>query len=348
MGYYLEQHKYYCGVDLHAKTMFLCVVTAEGETVAHKNIKCEPDLFLRAVAPYREDIVVGVECMYSWYWLSDLCWREKIPFVLGHVLYMESIHGQKTKSDRIDSLKLAMLLRGGLFPMGYVYPEEMCSTRDLLRRRLFFVRKRGELLAHVQMTHHQYNLEAPGRKLSWRANRNGIELKFQDEAARRMVESDLFMIERYTEEIAKLEWFIQKNAEKDPERRLLLALLKTVPGIGDILSLTLLYEIHDISRFPSQQHFCSYARLVRPQKTSAGKKTGKGEGKIGNPNLKWAFSEAVALMLRSEESKKYFQRLMKKGSRAKAFSTFSHRLGKAVYFMLARKEAFNPQVFFAH
>ena len=120
MGYYLQQHKYYCGVDLHAKTMFLCVVNTEGETLCHRNIKCEPEAFLRAIAPYREDVVVGVECMYSWYWLADLCRKERIPFVLGHVLYMESIHGQKTKSDRIDSLKLAMLLRGGLFPMGYV------------------------------------------------------------------------------------------------------------------------------------------------------------------------------------------------------------------------------------
>ena len=185
--------------------------------------------------------------MYSWYWLADLCRKEGIAFVLGHALYMATIHGQKTKSDRIDSQKLAMLLRSGMFPLSYVYPEEMRSLRDLLRRRLFFVRKRGELLAHVQMTHHQYNLDAPGRKLAWKANRVGLELHFDDEAARRMIQSDLTMIEQYSEEIKKLEWYISKNAEKDPQRQLLLSILKTIPGVGDILSLTMLYEIHDIS-----------------------------------------------------------------------------------------------------
>lgn len=348
MGYYREQHKYYCGVDLHARTMFLCVLSSDGEVKLHRNIKCERELFLRTIAPFREDVVVGAECMYSWYWLADLCRKEGIRFVLGHALYMASIHQQKTKNDRIDSQKLAMLLKGGNFPLSYVYPEEMRSTRDLMRRRLFFVRKRGELLAHVQMTHHQYNLDSPGRKIAYRGNRKGLEVSFEDASAKRMIESDLTMIEHYSEEISKLEWFIAKSARKSPDSQLLLSLLKTIPGVGDILSLTLLYEIQDITRFSSQQHFCSYARLVRPEKTSAGKRAGSGGGKIGNAHLKWAFSEAVAIMLRDERAKKYLQRLQSKGSRAKAFSTFSHRLGKAVYYLLSRKEAFDPNMFFAH
>ena len=348
MGYYIQQHKYYCGVDLHARTMFLCVLAQDGTVKLHRNIECDKAAFVRAIAPFREDVVVGAECMYSWYWLADLCQREGIKFVLGHALYMESIHKQKTKNDRIDSQKIAMLLKGGNFPLSYLYPEEMRSTRDLMRRRLFFVRKRGELLAHVQMTHHQYNLDSPGRKIAYRTNRNGLELSFDDESAKRMIESDLTMIEHYSNEISKLEWFITKSARKTADRQLLLSLLKTIPGVGDILSLTMLYEIHDISRFSSHQHFCSYARLVRPEKSSAGKKAGSGGSKIGNAHLKWAFSEAVAIMLRDERAKKYFQRLQSKGSRAKAFSTFSHRLGKAVYYLLSRREAFDPNMFFAH
>ena len=97
------------------------------------------------------------------------------------------------------------------------------------------------------------------------------------------------------------------------------------------------------------QHFSSYARLIKPKKTSAGKSAGSGGGKIGNQHLKWAFSEAAVLLLRqSEQAKHYLKRLERKHAKGKAISVLSHRLGKAVYFMLLRKEGFNQEKFFAH
>ena len=131
MDFYKARHRYYCGVDLHSRTMYLCVVGQEGVVLLHRSLPCDPVRFLLAVAPYREDLVVAVECVYSWYWLADLCASEGIAFVLGHALYMKAIHGAKAKSDRIDSEKVAVLLRGGL----------MRATRDLMRRRLLFVRQ---------------------------------------------------------------------------------------------------------------------------------------------------------------------------------------------------------------
>ncbi len=113
---------------------------------------------LAIIKPYREDVAVAVECIFTWYWLADLCHAEKIPFVLGHALYMKAIHGGKTKNDKIDSEKIARLLKGGMLPEAYAYPSEMRGIRDLLRRRLFFVRKRAEIMARVQMTHQQYNI----------------------------------------------------------------------------------------------------------------------------------------------------------------------------------------------
>jgi transposase len=111
-----------------------------------------PMLFYRAIAPYREDLVVAVECIFTWYWIADLCSREGIAFVLGHALYMKAIHGGKTKNDKIDSQKIAALLRSGMLPMAYVYPQGMRSTRDLLRRRLYLARQHAELQAHIQNT----------------------------------------------------------------------------------------------------------------------------------------------------------------------------------------------------
>jgi transposase len=135
MRFYTKTHQYYCGIDLHTRWMYLCILNQQGEILFHKNLKACPESFLKAVAPYRQDLVVAVECIFSWYWLADLCAEEGIHFVLGHALYMKAIHGGKAKNDKIDSSKIAILLRGGNIPQAYVYPPQMRATRDLLRRR---------------------------------------------------------------------------------------------------------------------------------------------------------------------------------------------------------------------
>src|SRR5512138_3929504 len=158
MRFYTQQHKHYCGIDLHARMMYLCVLDGNGAVLLSRNIECSPKAFLCTVKSFREDVVVGVECMFTWYWLADLCQKEEIAFVLGHALYMKAIHGGKAKNDKIDAHKIAVLLRGGMIPQAYVYPSEMRATRDLLRRRCHLVRKRAELIAHIQNTVSQYNL----------------------------------------------------------------------------------------------------------------------------------------------------------------------------------------------
>jgi hypothetical protein len=180
MRFYTKTLAHYCGIDLHAKTMYLCILDREGATLLHKNSRCSPNDFLRAVEPFRDDLVVAVECIFTWYWLADFCRREGegIEFVLGHALTMKAIHGGKAKNDRVDALKIATLLRGGMLPQAYVYPPEMRATRDLLRRRLHLVRCRANLLAHTQNTHHQYNLDPPAAKIAYKANREGVAEAF--------------------------------------------------------------------------------------------------------------------------------------------------------------------------
>ncbi len=170
MRFYTEQHSFYCGIDLHARTMYVCILSADGETVLERNIPTSPERFLKLIAPYREGLVVGVECMFSWYWLADLCAQEDISFLLGHALYMKAVHGGKAQNDRLDAQKIAATLRGGMFPMAYVYPEKMRATRDLLRRRTFLMRQRAELLTHVQNTNIQYNLSPIGKRICHKAN----------------------------------------------------------------------------------------------------------------------------------------------------------------------------------
>ncbi len=81
MRFYTQQHRFYCGIDLHAGRM--CILNAEREILVHRNGPASPEHFLAVIAPYREDAVVAVECMFTSYWLADLCGKQGIPFVLG-------------------------------------------------------------------------------------------------------------------------------------------------------------------------------------------------------------------------------------------------------------------------
>jgi len=333
MEFYTKQHKYYCGVDLHAKTMYLCILDSEGKVVLHKNIKSKPDVFLKSIEPFREELVVAVECLFLWYWIADLCSDEGIPFVLGHALYMKAIHGGKAKNDRVDSHKIATLLRGGMLPMSYVYPQKMRSTRDLLRRRTHLMRKRSELISHIQNTIYQYNLPDIQKKLSRKSNREGLLEMFSDESLRKSMKIDLKLLDYYDELLPRLEHeisLIAKVHDGDSYFR-----IRSVPGIGRIPGLTILYEIEDIRRFPGVGDFVSYCRLVKTAKESGGKRYGTTGNKIGNVHLKWAFSEAAVLFLRrNPEARKYRDRLARKHGKAKSMSILSHKLARALYFIL--------------
>jgi transposase len=344
MRFYTHQHKFYCGIDLHARTMYLCVLNQAGEILLHRNMKAVPEPFLKAIAPYREDLVVCVECIFTWYWLADLCAQEGIPFVLGHALYMKAIHGGKAKNDKIDAHKIAVLLRGGMLPQAYVYPAEMRATRDLLRRRMHLMRKRAELLAHVQNTNSQYNLPEIGKKLAYKANRAGVAERFPDPAVQKSIEVDLALIGHYDRLLTDLELYIVQTAKEDDAQTFYR--LRSIPGVGKILALVLLYEIHDIQRFPRVQEFVPYCRLVKRAKESAGKRYGTSGKKVGNAYLKWAFSEAAVLFLRNNPAgQKYLARLERRHGKGKSLTVLAHKVARAVYYMLKRDTAFDLDKF---
>src|SRR5450755_4301761 len=347
MRFYKQPHAFYAGIDLHARSMFTHILDHAGVTVFAKDLPAGPDAFLNAVAPFRAGLVVGVECMFAWYWLADLCEDEAIAFTLGHALYMKAVHGGKSKNDRIDAAKIAGLLRGGMFPMAYVYPRAKRATRDLLRRRCFFVNQRAQLIAHIVNTNSQYNHPPLTAKLSYAGNRSAdFAQRFKHASTQLSIQADLKLIDAFDAQIDGIERHVLKNAKIDDPTTL--AFLRTIPGIGKILSLILLYEIDQIGRFPEVGNFLSYARLVRCEHESAGKVKGSGGKKIGNAHLKWAFSEAACLMLRAEgDAKKWLDRQARKRGKKKALSVLEAKLGRAVYHVWRKQQAFDLRRFFA-
>ena len=213
MNFYTQQHKHYCGIDLHARAMYVCILDQAGTILVHKNLPTTPEAFLRVLAPYRDDVVVGVECIFTWYWLADLCSKEGIAFVLGPALSMKASHGGKAKNDKIDAHKIAVLLRGGLFPQAYVYPAEMRATRDLLRRRCHLVRKRAELLAHIHHTNSQSNLPEIGKKLADKAHREGVEDPCPAPSVRKTIEGEVSLSDHSDNLLGEVERSMTRSAK---------------------------------------------------------------------------------------------------------------------------------------
>lgn len=345
MKYYKTTTKYNCGIDLHARQMYICIMDLEGNILVHRNIKGNDfAFFLKLAAPYLHDLTVVCECCFNWYWLADACLDADIEFVLGHALYLKHIHGGKNKNDKIDSQKLAHLLRSNLIPPSYVYPRERRPMRALLRQRMSYVWDRSELLTHLSM-----NQTAEGLVPVAKGGHNRdvweerILAQYTDPLLKLAVECDMELIRSYDRRIELLDQRLATQARREHGRDF--ALLMTVPGIGKVLALTLLFEIDAIGRFPSVKDFVSYCRLVKGSVASAGKVKGLKGGKMGNPYLRWAFGEAAVISKRNHPLlTPYAEKLVSKHGKFKGNAILANKLGRAVYFMLQKGTAFDAEL----
>src|SRR5437764_9255930 len=264
--------RFYAGIDLHARSLFLAVLDHAGQTRYARNLPAAPAPFLQAVQPFRDGLVVGCECMHCWYWLADACREADIAFVLGHAWAMKAVHGSKTKCDRHDAEAIARLLKGGNFPLAYAYPRERRGLRDLLRARLRLVRQRAELYGHVHTARRQANLPPVSNDVRYKAKRAAISADIADPFVRRRVETDLALLDPLDATIRRLEAESEQAAQEHYPTEL--AVLQTTPGVGAVLSLTILLGIDTIARFATRQHFCSYARISGAAQASTSRRTG--------------------------------------------------------------------------
>ena len=347
MKYYTSTTEFNCGIDLHARQMYVCVMDRSGKILVHTNVRNNDfNFFLKLVAPYRHDLTVCAECMFGWYWLADACQQANLTFVLAHALYLKAIHGGKNKNDRIDSEKITHLLRSNLIPPAYVYPAALRPLRALLRQRLFFVWRRSDLLARLrshQLAHNRPTLTAPSRY-----NRDPWEqqlLAHEDHPIRQLaLQNELALVRHFDAQILAVETQLQQLTKTVAQRDY--TLLQTTPGIGQYLGLTLLYEIGDITRFPTVKDFLSYCRLVKGTVASAGKIKGLRGAKLGNPYLRWAFGEAAVIAKRDHKvigplAQKLEARLG--GNKFKANTVLAIKLARAVYYMLKSKTVFDAE-----
>ena len=339
------QSEYYGGIDLHSKSMVVCIMDKAGNIVLRKTIPNDFSVFLHLVTSYKNSITFAVEATFNWYWLVDECRKNQINIYLAHAYNMRLIHGTKNKSDKLDAFKIASLLRAGLLPYAHACSIEKRGMRDLLRNRQRLVTQRSTLLGQSKISLYQHgHLECQSKSLRSQKRRDAAIDSFSDECARFSTEINMKMASHLDKSIIDLEKKVLSHTYDHYREEL--QILQTTPGVGPIISLTILYEIDSIYRFKTRQRFSSYCRLARPSHTSNGKNVGGGNSKCGNGALKWAFMEILnTATSQSPEIKAIYTSLKEKYPNLKARAIMANHFATAIYYMLKHKKAFDINMF---
>jgi transposase len=296
----------YAGIDLHSSNCYLAVIDEQQRKLFSKRLPNSLDHILSALQPFKDGLSgVVVESTYNWYWLVDGLQEQGYRMHLANPSAIRQYEGLKHTDDEWDAFWLAQLLLLGILPQGYIYPKAERPARDLLRRRLLFVRHR---------TAHILSLQSMVQRCCGRGiSANEIKNLTPQEASALFSDPQLGLTARFqvetigflTQQIRSIEKAVLPQVKLRPEVEILL----TIPGIGKILALTIMLEVGDIRRFAKAGNYASYCRCVKSQKLSNTKKKGEGNRKNGNRYLSWAYVEAANFTVRhSARAKAFYQR----------------------------------------
>jgi transposase len=337
--------KLYSAFDLHSNNCYLGIIDQAGKRIAKKKLPNDPELILQALIPYSDDIVgVVIESTYNWYWLVDMLMENGYQTHLANPSTIQKYSGLKHADDVHDAFWLAEMLRLGILPEGYIYPKQDRPIRDLLRKRGHLVKLRTSLiisLQHIITRNYGVNVSVNDIKA---VKTNRVESLFgQDDDLALSGQVSKQSIDFLTGQIRMIEQVVGKRKElSKPYQQ-----LKTIPGIGKILALTIELETGSISRFNKVGNYVSYCRKVPTKWTSNGKSKGKGNKKNGNKYLAWAFSEAAELSRRYDEDvRRFYNRKLQRTNRMVAHTALAHKLARASYYIMRDEVPFMPDKLF--
>ena len=334
----------YCGIDLHSTHSYLAVLNERLESVLDRRVPNRLEAVLGALEPFRAEVqAVAVESTFNWYWLVDGLMEVGYSVDLVNTSAVNRYEGLKYVDDRHDARWLARLLHLGILPTGHIYPKQERAVRDLLRRRAFLVRDRtAHLLSVKNLYSRNTGAQVAANELK-RLTDEQVTAQFSDPHLALAITSSLAVVRGINEEIAGIEKLILKDAKLRPE----FELLKSIPGIGQTLALTIMYETGSIARFADAGHFCSYCRCVPSKHLSNGKVKGKGNVRNGNAYLSWAFMEAAHFAIRFEpRAKSFYERKRAKTHAMVALRAISHKLARASFHILRDQVAFRSELAF--
>jgi len=335
----------YCGIDLHSNNHVVTVINDRDEKVLERRLPNKLAMTLSSLAPYKEELSgVAVESTYNWYWLVDGLMEAEYTLHLVNTTKVKQYDGLKYSNDEKDAFHLAHLLRLGILPTGYIYPKEWRAVRDLLRKRMQLVQHRTAHTLSAQSLHTRLTGRQASSSVLQREHAESIYLPSIENANHQLeFQSNLVMIQAFNKQIQTIEKRVLSQVKGAAE----FIGIKTVPGIGDILGLTIVLETGDIHRFPNAGHYASYCRTVKSTRTSNGKKKGEGNRKNGNKYLAWAYVEAANHMIRfSQDGKRFFQRKLAQRNRAVAVKATANKLAKACFYIMRDHVTYDSKLLF--
>ena len=334
----------YAGIDLHSSNNYIGIMDQDYKRLFGRRQPNDLNNVLKVLEPFKSDLEgVIVESTYNWYWLVDGLQEHGYTVHLANPSAIKQYEGIKHTDDRWDSFWLAHMKHLNILPEGYIYPKEQRSVRDLLRRRLFFVKQRTANILSLQST--------ITRNLGIKISGNNIKKLNMDDANELFDSSNLvFMAQNNISAIkhlGKIIKGIEKQVKSQVQLRKEFVMLLTIPGIGTILGLTIMLEVGAIVRFSKVGNYSSYCRCVSSKRLSNGKKKGENNKKNGNKYLAWAFVEAAHFARRYiPKAQRFYQQKMAKANGALATKALGNKLARASYFIMRDQVPFDEDMLF--
>ncbi|MFQ5866318.1 MAG: IS110 family transposase [bacterium] len=334
----------YAGIDLHSSNNFVGVINHQDKRLYGKRHSNRLDDVLRALDPFKESLQgVVVESTFNWYWLVDGLQEHGYELHLANPSAIKQYEGLKHTDDKWDSFWLAHMYRLNILPEGYIYPKAHRAVRDLVRRRLLFVRHR---------TAHILSLQSMiSRNLGFKMSNNEIKkLKQEDIKGLFDCSNLVFMAQNSLaaiEFLKKIVKGIEKQVKSQVKLRKEFEMLLTIPGIGDILGLTIMLEVGIIGRFVKVGDYSSYCRCVESKRLSDGKKKGENNKKNGNKYLAWAYVEAANFAIRHcVKAHSFYQSKKAKTNGIVAIKALSNKICRASYYIMRDQVPFDEHKLF--
>jgi transposase len=332
----------YCGIDLHSNNSVICVIDNKDKRLFEKKLDNLPEVIIHALSKYKKRLkAVAIESTFNWYWLADALMDAGFKVELVNTAKIVQYNGLKRTNDRYDAFHLAHVMRLGILPTGYIYPKQDRGLRDLLRKRMQLVNERS---SHVIRVKSQIQMQSGQIIRSDKIKTNKFQLPVVgDTNVQLALQSNLSILRVLATQIKTLEKSILAQIEPDP----VFDLLRTTPGIGEILAETILLESGAISRFKAPGNFASYCRCVDSRRESNGKKKGENNRKNGNRYLAWAFIEAANFAIRySDKAERFYRKKEKATNSIIARKALAHKIARACYWIMKKKEPYNEKLIF--
>jgi transposase len=322
----------FVGLDVHKKYTEVAILDADGAVRKQERIQNELEL-IEEFSNKLSNAEMVMESSSTWYWLYEIL-SKRHRVVLSHPAKTKAIASAKLKTDKVDALMLANLLRGGFIAESYVPSRRVMSLRELVRYRANLIRMRGSVKNRVHAYLLMNNIKIGGSPFT----KGFLEELRKVKDVR--IEGYIRIIERLNLEIHEASKKVSCEALNDESARLLM----TIPGISYYSALLIVSEIGDVSRFPDSAHLVSYAGLV-PSTHSSGGTTYHGRiTKVGSPYLRWVLNQCTWVHVRNEPEGSiamFYERLRRKKGHSKATVAASAKLLKIVYWVLKEKRPYH-------